>query len=170
MHERKSCLLNQKIYFVILEVTLLHTTVDEQVEKVQSKLDKKDETVKELDSQVKGIVQDGQWMNDNTVSPNTCCCQWNFFIIIIFYYICNKYIDTITFSMLFVIHETIIPIFDIELQSLHSIVVNRTAQMETKLNSMNLQLEEFKKIEELRISSSHDSKVIKYHKHVGVSG
>ena len=40
--------------------------------------------------------------------------------------------------------------------------------METKLNSLNLQLEEFKKIEELRISSSRDSEVIKYHKDVGV--
>ena len=40
--------------------------------------------------------------------------------------------------------------------------------MEMKLNSMNLQLEEFKKIEELRISSSRDSEVIKYHKDVGV--
>ena len=34
--------------------------------------------------------------------------------------------------------------------------------METKLKSLNLQMEEFKKIEELRISSSHDSEVIKY--------
>ena len=67
--------------------------------------------------------------------------------------------------MLFIIHETIILFFDIEVQSLHSTVVNRTAQMETKLN---LQMEEFKKIEELRMSSSHDSEVIKYHKHVGV--
>ena len=70
--------------------------------------------------------------------------------------------------MLFIIHETIILLFYIELQSLHSTVVNRTTEMETKLNSLNLQLEEFKKIVELRISSSHDSEVIKYHKHVGV--
>ena len=70
--------------------------------------------------------------------------------------------------MLFIIHETIILLFYIELQSLHSTVVNRTTEMETKLNSLNLQLEEFKKIVELRISSSHDSEVIKYHKDVGV--
>ena len=56
----------------------------------------------------------------------------------------------------------------IELQSLHTTVVSRTTQMETKLNALNLQLEEFKKIEELRISSSHDSDFIKYHKDVGV--
>ena len=70
--------------------------------------------------------------------------------------------------MLFIIHETIILLFYIELQSLHSTVVNRTTEMETKLNSLNLQLEEFKKIVELRISSSHDSEVIKYHTDVGV--
>ena len=74
----------------------------------------------------------------------------------------------ITLNLLLTIHKTIILSFDIELQSLHTTVVNRTTQMETKLNSMNLQLEEFKKIEELKISSSHDSEVIKYHKHVGV--
>ena len=71
----------------------------------------------------------------------------------------------ITINLLFIIHETIILFFYIELQSLHTTVVNRTTQMETKLNSINLQLEEFKKIEELRISSSHDSEVIKHHKH-----
>ena len=56
----------------------------------------------------------------------------------------------------------------IELQSLHTPVVSRATQMEMKLNSLNLELKEFKKIEELRISSSHDSEVIKYHKNVGV--
>ena len=70
--------------------------------------------------------------------------------------------------MLFIIHETIILLFYIELQSLHTTVVNRTTEMETKLNSLNLQLEEFKKIVELRISSSHDSEVMKYHKHIRV--
>ena len=62
----------------------------------------------------------------------------------------------------------IILFFYIELQSLHSTVVNRTIQMERKLNSLNLQLEDFKKIKELRISSSHDSEVMKHHKDVGV--
>ena len=75
---------------------------------------------------------------------------------------CKKYI---TVNLSFIIHETIIFFFYIELQSLPTTVVSRTTQMETKLNSLNLQLE---KIEKLRISSSHDSEVIKYHKHVGV--
>ena len=54
----------------------LQTTVvrkSEQVEELQSNLEKKDEIVKELDSQVKGILQDRQWINDqldNTISPN----------------------------------------------------------------------------------------------------
>ena len=34
--------------------------------------------------------------------------------------------------------------------------------METKLKSLNLQVEDFKRIEDVRISSSHDSEVIKY--------
>ena len=34
--------------------------------------------------------------------------------------------------------------------------------METKLKSLNLQMEEFKKIEDMKIFSSHDSEVIKY--------
>ena len=71
--------------------------------------------------------------------------------------------------MLFIIHETIILFFYVELQLLHTTVVNSTTQMETKLNSLNLQLEVFKKIGELTISS-HDSEFIKYPKHVGVSG
>ena len=87
------------------------------------------------------------------------------FFIIFFTASCNKYI---TLNLLFVIHETIILFFYIELQSLHTIVVSRTTQMETKLNSMNLQLEEFKTIQKLRLSSAHDSEVIEYHKHVGV--
>ena len=78
------------------------------------------------------------------------------------------HIHTKTLNMLFIIHETIILFFDIKLNSLHTTVVSRTTQMETKLNSLNLQLEELKKIEELWISSSHDSEVIKYHKDVGV--
>ena len=36
--------------------------------------------------------------------------------------------------------------------------------METKLKSLNLQVEDFKRIEDVRISSSHDSEVIKYHR------
>ena len=51
---------------------------------------------------------------------------------------------------------------NIELESLQTTIVNKSTQMETKLKSLNLQMEEFKKIEELRISSSHDSEVIKY--------
>ena len=50
----------------------------------------------------------------------------------------------------------------IELESLQTTIINKTIQMEIKLKSLNLQMEEFKKIEELRISSSHDSEVIKY--------
>ena len=34
--------------------------------------------------------------------------------------------------------------------------------METKLKSLNLQVEEFKRIEDVKIFSSHDSEVIKY--------
>ena len=34
--------------------------------------------------------------------------------------------------------------------------------METKLKSLNLQMEEFKKIEDVKIFSSYDSEVIKY--------
>ena len=56
------------MYSVILKVTSLQTTVDEQVEEVQSKLEKKDEIVKELDSQVKGILQDGQWIMINWIT------------------------------------------------------------------------------------------------------
>ena len=59
-------------------------------------------------------------------------------------------------------------LFYTELQSLYTTVVSRTTQMEMKLNSLNLQLEDFKKIEQLMISSSHDSEVIKYHNDVGV--
>ena len=58
--------------------------------------------------------------------------------------------------------------FYIELESLQTTVVNKTAQMETKLKSLNSQMEEFKKIEELRISSSHDSEVIKYQRDAAV--
>ena len=58
----------------------LQTTVvskNEQVEELQSKLEKKDEIAKELDSQ-KGILQDGYWINDkfdNTISPITDDCK-----------------------------------------------------------------------------------------------
>ena len=65
-------------------------------------------------------------------------------------------------------NETTIIFFYIELESLHTTVVSKTKQMETKLNSLNLQMEEFKKIEELRISSSHDSEVIKYQRDAAV--
>ena len=65
-------------------------------------------------------------------------------------------------------NEATIIFFYIELESLRTTGVSKTKQMETKLNSLNLQMEEFKKIEELRISSSHDSEVIKYHRDAAV--
>ena len=83
-------------YLITSEIESLQTIViskNEQVEEQQSKLEKKNQTVKELNSHVKGILQDGQWINDrfdNAISPNTCCCQWDFFIIIIFYYIVQQ--------------------------------------------------------------------------------
>ena len=40
--------------------------------------------------------------------------------------------------------------------------------METKLKSLNLQMKEFKTIEDVKISSSHDSKVIKYQRDAAV--
>ena len=64
-------------YLITSEIESLETIVisrNEQVEELQSKLEKKDEIVKDLDSQVKGTLQDGQWINnkiDNTISPNT---------------------------------------------------------------------------------------------------
>ena len=38
----------------------LQTIFDEQVDELQSKLEKKDEIVKELDSLVRGILKDGR--------------------------------------------------------------------------------------------------------------
>ena len=40
--------------------------------------------------------------------------------------------------------------------------------METKLKSLNLQMEEFKRIEDVKIFSSHDSEVIKYQRNAAV--
>ena len=56
---------NFKIYSLILEVKSLQKAVVSSNENVQSTLVKKDEIMKELDSQlqVKGILQDGQWIN-----------------------------------------------------------------------------------------------------------
>ena len=48
-----------------------------------------------------------------------------------------------------------------ELQSMLEIERDQTKQLK-------VQIEEFKKIEELRISSSHDSEVIKYRRDVAV--
>ena len=48
-----------------------------------------------------------------------------------------------------------------ELQSMLEIERDRTKQLK-------VQIEEFKKIEELRISSSHDSEVIKYQRDAAV--
>ena len=50
-------------YLITSEIVELQTIVisrNEQVEELQSKLEKKDEIVKEIDLQVKGILQDGQ--------------------------------------------------------------------------------------------------------------
>ena len=94
----------QNTFCYYIEVTSLQTTLvskSEQVEELQSWLEKKDEIVKELDSQVKEILQDGQWINDkfdNTISPNTCCCQWDFFVIKIFFNI-MQHNHTITLNL-----------------------------------------------------------------------
>ena len=48
-----------------------------------------------------------------------------------------------------------------ELQSMLEIERDETKQLK-------VEMEEFKKIEELRISSSHDSEVIKYHRDAAV--
>ena len=40
--------------------------------------------------------------------------------------------------------------------------------METKLKSLNLQMEEFKRIEDVKIFSSHDSEVIKYQRNAAI--
>ena len=59
-----------------------------------------------------------------------------------------------------------------ELESLQKIVISRNEQVEElqsmlemerdRTKQLKVQTEEFKKIEELRISSAHDSEVIKY--------
>ena len=49
-------------FHIIIEVKPLQTEIFDKtfhVEELQSKLEKKDEIVKELDSQVKGTLQDG---------------------------------------------------------------------------------------------------------------
>ena len=51
------------------------------------------------------------------------------------------------------------------------IVASKDVQLEelqSMLDKMNTELEEFKKIEELRISCSHDSEVIKYQRDAAV--
>ena len=54
-------------FHIIIEVKPLQTKIfnkTSQVEELKSMLEMKNETVKELDSQVKGTLQDGQWIND----------------------------------------------------------------------------------------------------------
>ena len=58
--------------------------------------------------------------------------------------------------------------------TLQSTITNKSSQVEElqsmleierdQMKQLKVQMEEFKKIEELRISSSHDSEVIKYHR------
>ena len=66
----------------------------------------------------------------------------------------------------------------VEVMTLQSTITNKSSQVE-ELQSMleiervqskqlKVEMEEFKKIEELRISSSHDSEVIKYHRDAAV--
>ena len=66
----------------------------------------------------------------------------------------------------------------VEVMTLQSTITNKSSQVE-ELQSMleierdqskqlKVEMEEFKKIEELRISSSHDSEVIKYQRDAAV--
>ena len=62
--------------------------------------------------------------------------------------------------------------------TLQSTITNKSSQVEElqsmleierdQMKQLKVQIEEFKKIEELRISSSHDSEVIKYHRDAAV--
>ena len=62
--------------------------------------------------------------------------------------------------------------------TLQSTITNKSSQVEElqsmleierdQMRQLKVQMEEFKKIEELRISSSHDSEVIKYHRDAAV--
>ena len=62
--------------------------------------------------------------------------------------------------------------------TLQSTITNKSSQVEElqsmleierdQMKQLKVQMEEFKKIEELRISSSHDSEVIKYHRDAAV--
>ena len=66
----------------------------------------------------------------------------------------------------------------IEVMTLQSTITNKSSQVEElqsmleierdQMKQLKVQMEEFKKIEELRISSSHDSEVIKYHRDAAV--
>ena len=58
-------------YIEVKSLQPIVVSENEQIEGLQSKLEKKDEIAKELDSQVKGILQNGQLINykvDNTIS------------------------------------------------------------------------------------------------------
>ena len=62
--------------------------------------------------------------------------------------------------------------------TLQSTITNKSSQVEElqsmleierdQMKQLKVQMEEFKKLEELRISSSHDSEVIKYHRDAAV--
>ena len=62
--------------------------------------------------------------------------------------------------------------------TLQSTITNKSSQVEElqsmleierdQMKQLKVQMKEFKKIEELRISSSHDSEVIKYHRDAAV--
>ena len=62
--------------------------------------------------------------------------------------------------------------------TLQSTITNKSSQVEElqsmleierdQMKQLKVQMEEFKKIEELRMSSSHDSEVIKYHRDAAV--
>ena len=66
----------------------------------------------------------------------------------------------------------------IEVMTLQTTVTNKSSQVEElqsilqierdQTKQLKVQFEEFKKIEELRISSSHDSEVIKYQRDAAV--
>ena len=76
-------------------------------------------------------------------------------------------------SLVLLVITTIINnyVITLEIQSLQMIVASEDVQVEDlqrMLNKQNSELEEFKKIEELRISSTHDSEVIKYQRDAAV--
>ena len=62
--------------------------------------------------------------------------------------------------------------------TLQSTITNKSSQVEElqsmleierdQMKQLKVQMEEFKKIDELRMSSSHDSEVIKYHRDAAV--